>query len=237
MYHTFVLKYFSLLLIIQRATRIQAQEQSNPLTWHGGAVLAMTGHQCVAVAVDHRFGQGPMLIQTRPRPVLTITNECILACTGLSGHVQALQHTIVAQLSRRITSSTTTIAPNAVISLLSHLLYQQYTSSQSSSYYAVEPIVVALNPQTQQPILCSMDSIGAISRAEHVVAAGPSKTLLGIAEALWRPNLKPQELVQVLSRAFVSALERDCLSGYGATIYLITASEGIVEYPVGMRTD
>ncbi|GAX20330.1 hypothetical protein FisN_9Hh039 [Fistulifera solaris] len=233
-------RYIALLfLCLQfRLPAIHAQSQANPLTWHGGAILAMSGRNCVVLAVDHRFGQGPVLIQTRPRPVLTISNHCLLACTGLSGHVQALHHILLAQLSKRITVSTTkskTVTPNAVISLLSHLLYQQYTSSGQP--FAVEPIVVALNPHTQEPVLCSMDSIGALSRATHVVAAGPSSTLLGVAEDLWRPQLEPQELVQVVARAFVSALERDCLSGYGATIYLMTPSDGIVEYPVRMRSD
>jgi 20S proteasome subunit beta 3 len=233
-------RYIALLfLCLQfRLPSIHAQSQANPLTWHGGAILAMSGRNCVALAVDHRFGQGPVLIQTRPRPVLTISNHCLLACTGLSGHVQALHHILLARLSKRITVSTTkskTVSPNAAISLLSHLLYQQYTSFGQP--FAVEPIVVALNPHTQEPVLCSMDSIGALSRATHVVAAGPSSTLLGVAEDLWRPQLEPQELVQVVARAFVSALERDCLSGYGATIYLMTPSEGIVEYPVRMRSD
>ncbi|GAX26772.1 hypothetical protein FisN_9Lh039 [Fistulifera solaris] len=234
---------FIALLVLLIQTRLPAihaqQSQANPLTWQGGAILAMSGRNCVAMAVDHRFGQGPVLIETRPRPVLTISNQCMLTCTGLSGHVQALHHILLAQLSKRLTISTTkstkNVTPNAVISLLSHLLYQQYTSSGQP--FAVEPIVVALHPQTQEPWLCSMDSIGALSRAKHVVAAGPTSTLLGVAEALWRPQLEPDELVQVLARAFVSALERDCLSGYGATIYLMTPSEGIVKYPVRMRSD
>jgi 20S proteasome subunit beta 3 len=239
---SFLSQYFTLLFLLVQ-TRLPAihaqQSQANPLTWHGGAILAMSGRNCVAMAVDHRFGQGPVLIQTRPRPVLTISNQCMLACTGLSGHVQALHHIILAQLSKHISATSTTksktVTPNAVITLLSHLLYQQYTSSGQP--FAVEPIVVALHPHTQEPFLCSMDSIGALSRAAHVVAAGPSATLLGVAEALWRPHLEPEELVQVLVRAFVSALERDCLSGYGATIYLMTPSEGILEYPVCMRND
>jgi 20S proteasome alpha/beta subunit len=47
--------------------------------------------------------------------------------------------------------------------------------------------------------------------------------LHGTAEALWRPNLEGDELVEICGRAFVSALERDCYSGYGAVVYLIQA--------------
>jgi len=41
----------------------------------------------------------------------------------------------------------------------------------------------------------------------------------------------------VCGRAFVSALERDCLSGYGAMIYLITADDGIWEFDLNFRND
>lgn len=40
-----------------------AQQQQNPLTLNGGSVLAMAGDECVALAVDKRFGSGP---QVRP---------------------------------------------------------------------------------------------------------------------------------------------------------------------------
>jgi 20S proteasome subunit beta 3 len=69
--------------------------------------------------------------------------------------------------------------------------------------------------------------------------------LHGIAEALWRPNLDAEELVEVCGKAFVSALERDCLSGYGAVVYLIESHEvedgdeniSIKEYVLACRND
>lgn len=87
------------------------------------------------------------------------------------------------------------------------------------------------------PFLCAQDVIGAQSRSDSFVCAGAaSKSMFGIAEAMWRPRLKPEELVRVCGRAFLSAMERDCLSGYGAVVYLISR-DGIVEYELACRND
>mmetsp|Transcript_60457 Transcript_60457/g.148345 ORF Transcript_60457/g.148345 Transcript_60457/m.148345 type:complete len:134 (-) Transcript_60457:816-1217(-) len=40
---------------------VSAQQQQDPLTMNGGSLLAMTGNQCVALAVDKRFGSGPQV--------------------------------------------------------------------------------------------------------------------------------------------------------------------------------
>ena len=54
---------------------------------------------------------------------------------------------------------------------------------------------------------------------------------------MWRPDLQPDELVQVLGRAFLSAMERDCLSGYGSVIYLMVGGKGIEEIELAARND
>ena len=104
----------------------------------------------------------------------------------------------------------------------------------------------------QKPYLCTMDMLGAQSTSNSFVCSGvASRSLHGTAEALWKPNLEGEELVEVCGRAFVSALERDCLSGYGAVVYLIQcrgvvdgSSDGgtendvvIMEYVLACRND
>jgi 20S proteasome subunit beta 3 len=133
-------------------------------------------------------------------------------------------------------------------SLTSHVLY-----ARKNAPYYVEPIVVGLmegrsdellrteasqeHAATYRPYVCSMDCIGAQSISDSFACSGAAtRSLYGTAEALWRPNLSPDELVQVCAKAFTSALERDCLSGYGAMIYLITAN-GVTEYDLTSRSD
>jgi 20S proteasome alpha/beta subunit len=99
----------------------------------------------------------------------------------------------------------------------------------------------------QRPYLCSTDMLGARSTSSTFACSGvASRSLHGTAEALWRPNLEAEELVEVCGKAFLSALERDCLSGYGAVIYLIQSETDdgeecdnvcIKEYILACRND
>jgi 20S proteasome alpha/beta subunit len=104
----------------------------------------------------------------------------------------------------------------------------------------------------QKPYLCGTDMLGAKSTSRTFICSGvASKSLHGTAEALWKPDLDGEELVEVCGKAFVSALERDILSGYGAVVYLIQGIRGeddgkginyddevrIIEYVLACRND
>jgi 20S proteasome alpha/beta subunit len=123
-------------------------------------------------------------------------------------------------------------------------LCKNSNSHQSISESRIEHPNYMLNQRQQQrqrlryrPYLCCMDMIGAKSQSEAFVCAGTAcKSLYGTAEALWEPDMSPDELVSVCTNAFLSALERDCLSGYGATVYLLTP-DGITEYDISGRSD
>ena len=125
--------------------------------------------------------------------------------------------------------------------------------NKRSSPYFVEPVVVGLEriPTTSSekeeendnvgygyaPFLSSYDVIGASSTSKAFVCAGvASESLYGTAEAAWKPNLPSDQLAQVCGKAFLSALERDCLSGYGATVYLLTPDR-VVEIDLDCRND
>jgi 20S proteasome subunit beta 3 len=261
----------------------EAQQQSDPLRWNGGSVLAMAGKECVAVAVDRRFGNANALIHVAPRKTIVWENGMV-AFTGLEGDVQdlamELQTRIADKFARGLQRQRRThvLSPRSMASLTSLVLYRNRQRP-----YFVEPIVVGLEPigwtdeaesnnhqevstiesllplqntDTMQqpenptgrdgtkrrvlyrPYLCGMDMIGAKSDSSRsfVCAGAAEKSLFGTAEAWWKPDLSESELVKVIGGAFLSALERDCLSGYGAIIYLIT-SRGIMEYELAGRND
>lgn len=179
---------------------------------------------------------------------------------------QVLTNQVAAKLGRglgfaqEIRQHRNVISPRSMASLTSLVLY----SRRQSPYY-VEPLVVGLTPCTDtdgdneqtvaddttintpklsgrrkphyRPYLCSMDMIGAKSTSHAFVCAGAaSDSMFGTAEALWKPNLSPEELVRVCAKAFLGALERDCLSGYGAVLYLITR-EGVTSFDLASRND
>jgi 20S proteasome subunit beta 3 len=42
-----------------------------------------------------------------------------------------------------------------------------------------------------------------------------------MCEALWRPKMDPEDLFECTSQALVNAFDRDALSGWGATVYIM----------------
>lgn len=163
------------------------------------------------------------------------------------------------QHDRRRSTQRNVLSPHAMSRLTSHVLY-----NRRQSPYVVEPLVVGLEPVVSKdlttppksdegnsqkseaeqqrntyyrPFLCSHDMLGAQARTDSFCCAGvASRKLFGTAEALWKPGMQPEELAAVCGKAFLSALERDCLSGYGARIILIT-KDGIEEFDLACRND
>ena len=46
--------------------------------------------------------------------------------------------------------------------------------------------------------------------------------LLGVCESMYRPGLQPEELFETISQCLLSAVNRDCLSGWGGVVHIIT---------------
>lgn len=235
-HHTSILLLLLSTLFLSLFSPSHAQQQQDPSTLNGGSILAMAGNDCVALAVDKRFGSGPALVNVQPRAVLWPSPRVMVAFTGLEGDVQSLRQELAAQVAVKYGNDSDSgsgggVSPRAILSLVSHVLY-----ARKNAPYYVEPIVVGLDNDTT-PLLCSLDMIGAKSTSRAFCCSGAAtKSLYGTAEALWRPGLEPDELVEVIGKAFLSALERDCLSGYGAIVYLITR-DGVTEYDLAGRED
>ncbi len=245
-----------ILIIFQQSKNVHAQQQQDPSEMNGGSMMAMAGNNCVAIAVDKRFGSGPQMINVIPRTVLAPHSQVMIGLVGLEGDVQSLAKEVSIQISTKMErylgfgdslTRDRRISPKSASLLMSHLLYRR----RNGPYY-VEPIIAGLEKVSNKnggaakegsaieykPFLCAQDLIGAQSKSTQFVCSGAaSKSLYGTAEAMWRPDLTPDELVQVLGRAFLSAMERDCLSGYGAVLYLMVGGEGIEEIELASRND
>jgi 20S proteasome subunit beta 3 len=187
------------------------------------------------------------MVNVAPRHVWIPQPTLMVAFVGLDGDVQSLSEHLQMEVNNKLNralgfevvpkeginevSRMRRISPQALASLTSHVLYQ------NRGKFYVQPLIVGLKERTGAPFLCGMDSIGAQSLSTSFACSGAaSKSLYGTAEALWKPDLEADELVEACGKAFQSALERDCLSGYGALVYLIT-KEGVTEYDLASRND
>ena len=229
MYHPLPLRFLCSVFIVLVAVNQQCcdAQQQNPLTMNGGSLLAMAGDGCVALAVDKRFGSGPQMVNIAPRHVWAAHPNLMLAFSGLEGDVQSLseelQLEVAAKRNRALGFSVGglkignekgsndemderrfRISPPALACLTSHVLYQK------RGYY-VEPLVVGLMEGTWAPFLCAMDMIGAQSFSQSFICSGAASTsLYGTAEALWKPNMKPKDLLECCGKVFQSGTFTNC---------------------------
>lgn len=109
------------------------------------------------------------------------------------------------------------IQPKTLSSLISNMLYEKRFGP-----YFVEPVIAGLDPKTHEPFICNMDLIGCINEPEDFVVGGTcTDQLYGMCEALWEPDLEPNDLFETISQALINAVDRDAMSGWGAVVHIM----------------
>lgn len=84
--------------------------------------------------------------------------------------------------------------------------------------------------QDKKPFLCGFDFIGCLSKADDFVVSGTTADqLFGVCESFWRPGMDKDELFETLSQCLLSAVDRDCLAGWGGIVHIITPDEVITK--------
>ncbi|XP_014239430.1 proteasome subunit beta type-3 [Cimex lectularius] len=188
------------------------------LSYNGGAVVAMKGKECVAIASDLRFGvnQG-QTIATNFEKIFEFGPHLYCGLPGLVTDTFTVKNKLNFRLNLYELKEDRKMSPEVFVSMLSNLLYERRFGP-----FFVEPVVAGLMPKTYEPFICATDLIGCPNKPEDFVVAGTcSEQLYGMCEALWEPNLGPQDLFETISQALVNAFDRDALSGWGASVYII----------------
>ena len=57
--------------------------------------------------------------------------------------------------------------------------------------------------------------------SSFIVAGTATDQLYGMLEALYEPDLNPDELFETMSQAFLNAVDRDAISGWGVVTYVM----------------
>jgi len=211
---------FAFIVIALVAACARAQD---PLSYHGGSILAMAGKECVTLIVDKRLGQGNNLVGDEACRALVCGPRSLLALRGLQGDVQTLLEDVDARLRlRRIEEGPDAMAdPSAVASLVSILLYGGRVEAGKPGYM-VEPVIAGLRGDGT-PYLCCQDGLGSKLESPTFVVAGTAATALyGACEALYEPDLDADALTDLALAATASGLDRDSLSGRDVLVYRVT---------------
>eukprot|EP00635_Sarcinochrysidales_sp_CCMP3193_P010189 CAMPEP_0118896958 /NCGR_PEP_ID=MMETSP1166-20130328/4569_1 /TAXON_ID=1104430 /ORGANISM="Chrysoreinhardia sp, Strain CCMP3193" /LENGTH=201 /DNA_ID=CAMNT_0006836019 /DNA_START=91 /DNA_END=696 /DNA_ORIENTATION=+ len=198
---------------------------------NGAAMIAMAGADCVAIAADTRFGLRQQTVAVDFEKVFRMTDKTYVGFGGLATDVQTLRAALRFRLSTYELKEERVMKPKAFANLLSHVLYEKRFGP-----YFVEPIVAGLDDDGK-PFLCGMDLIGApVFCGDYVVSGTCTPNLNGMCEALWRPDMTPDELFEAISQCLLASVDRDALSGWGAIVHVIT-KDGVTSKRLKGRMD
>jgi len=192
----------------------------------------MTGKNCVALACDTRFGIQLSTIATDFNRIARYGDKTLCGFSGLISDVQTLHQTLAFRTKLYELREERQMKVSTFANLISTLLYEKRFGP-----YFCEPVVAGLRDVTDEktsevqkdvPFICAMDLIGApVFTDDFVVGGTSSEELYGTCEAMYKKDMDSEQLFETVSQALLSAVDRDCLAGWGAIVYIITPTECI----------
>ncbi|XP_058189711.1 proteasome subunit beta type-3-A-like [Rhododendron vialii] len=198
-------------------------QQSPPMSifeYNGSAVVAMVGKNCFAIASDRRLGVQLQTIATDFQKIYKVHDKLFIGLSGLATDAQTLYQRLVFRHKLYELREERNMKPETFASLVSALLYEKRFGP-----YFCQPVIAGLGDENK-PFICTMDSIGAKELAKDFVVSGTaSESLYGACEAMFKPDMEPEELFETISQALLSSVDRDCLSGWGGHVYVVTPTE------------
>ncbi|KAL9888751.1 proteasome subunit beta type-3 [Glossina fuscipes] len=187
------------------------------LTYNGGCVVAMRGKDCVAIGTDRRFGVQAQTISTDFDKVFQMNPRMFLGLVGLQTDILTVKDRLHFRKSLYETRENREMQPERFAAMLSSFLYEHRFGP-----FFIEPVIAGLDPETMEPFICNMDLIGCSNIPDDFVVAGTCyEQLYGMCETLWKPDMEATQLFETISQAMINAFDRDAISGWGATVYVI----------------
>lgn len=193
------------------------------MTYNGGSVLAMGGKECYVILSDNRLGDQLKTI-AMDVPKLNVVNDSVVyGLTGLRSDQLTFANKLKFRTEMYKLREERDISGKAFASLVASMLYEARFGP-----WFTEPVIASIDKKTGEVFLSAMDLIGAPCEPEDYICSGTcAESLHGMCEALWRPNLGPEELFEIAAQAMLSACDRDSLSGYGAVAVIVTREKMI----------
>ncbi|CAN6472551.1 unnamed protein product [Victoria cruziana] len=180
----------------------------------------MVGKNCFAIASDRRLGVQLQTIATDFQRISKIHDKLYIGLSGLAADTQTLYQRLIFRHKLYQLREEKNMKPETFASVVSALLYEKRFGP-----YFCQPVIAGLGDD-DKPFICTMDSIGAKELAKDFVVAGTSsESLYGACESMYRPDMEPDELFETISQALLASVDRDCLSGWGAHVFVVTPIE------------
>lgn len=179
--------------------------------------MAMKGKDCVAIATDKRFGIQGKTMSSKFQKVFQFGPKLFIGLPGLATDTKTVFQRLRFKINMYELRENRRISPKTLASLVSSFLYEKRFGP-----YFTEPVIAGIDEKTGETFIECFDLIGCPTGAKDFVVSGScTEQLYGMCETLWEPNLNPDELFEVAAQALVNACDRDGISGWGATVYII----------------
>ena len=116
------------------------------MPYNGGAVMAMKGKNCVAIAADRRFGIQAQMVTTDFQKIFPMGDRLYIGLAGLATDVQTVAQRLKFRLNLYMLKEGRHIKPFTLMSMVANLLYEK----RFGPYYT-EPVTASLLAWTRRP--------------------------------------------------------------------------------------
>ncbi len=163
--------------------------------------------------------------------VFAMNKKILLGISGLNTDIYTLRENLESQMKLYTLREGREMTVRTFNSFLESTLY-----AKRFGPYFVEPIVCGLEGPDNKPFISALDSLGcSVFTKDYAVVGTAESELYGTCETLYRPDLEPEDLFETLSQCLLAATDRDCLSGYGGVVYILTPEKLICRHIKGRQ--
>ncbi|KAM6498693.1 20S proteasome subunit beta 3 [Amanita muscaria] len=142
--------------------------------------------------------------------IFPITDRIYLGMSGLATDLETLRERFRFRVNMYTIKEEREIEPQTFAHLVSSTLYEHRFGP-----YFIEPVIAGLSKTP------SGDLKPFIAVADFVVSGTASAKIFGLAEALWEPDLEPEDLFETISQTLMNAVDRDAFSGWGCLVHVL----------------
>eukprot|EP01071_Lankesteria_metandrocarpae_P008687 Lankesteria_metandrocarpae@DN5023_c0_g1_i1.p1 len=199
------------------------------MEYNGSAVVAMMGKDCVAIGCDKRLGVNRFqTVSCDFHKVFQMSDKCFVGFAGLATDVQTAHNYLRFRMNLYDLEEERVMKPELVSNLISSILY-----GRRFGPWFVGPVVAGLD-ENNKPHISAFDFIGASMTANDFICNGTAaEQLTGICEVFWKPDMNADELFETVSQCLMAGVDRDCLSGWGCMVNIITPEKVITRHLKG----
>jgi len=193
------------------------------LEYNGAAMIGMAGKNCVGIATDSRYGVQQMTVGCDMQKVFKVNNKTFVGLPGLATDVQTIHQKIKFRHNLYKLREERDMNCRTFANMISSMLYERRFGP-----WFVEPLIVGLEGEDNKPFICNTDLLGSPVETDDFVVGGTcTEYLYGACESLYKPDMEPDELFETLAQSLLAAVDRDCISGWGGVVHIITPTEVI----------